>query len=132
MRRFSRAAIGGMLIMGATACAPSFQVHTVQSPDESVTGLRTFRVLPVPPPRDGRVRAGSYDPMVNNSITNKALRETIVGAFEARGYVARELQADFVVAVYASATEALDVTRWDYGYPRAPWRGGPPTPAERV
>ena len=51
MRRFSRAAIGGMLIIGATACAPSFQVHTVQSPDESVIGLRTFRVLPVPPPR---------------------------------------------------------------------------------
>lgn len=131
MRGAVRAAIGGMLMVGAAACAHSYDVHTVQSPDASVTGLRTFRVLPVPPARDGRAGAGSYDPMVDNSITNRALRATIAEAFAARGYLASENQPDFVVAVYASATEALDVTRWDYGYPHWP-RGGPPWPGEQV
>ena len=132
MRGAVLAAIGGMLMSGVAACARSYDVHTVMAPDASVTSLRTFRVLPVPPRRDGRAGAGSYDPMVDNSITNRALRATIADAFAARGYLASEHEPDFVVAVYASASEALDVTRWDYGYPHWPRHGGPPWPAEQV
>jgi hypothetical protein len=92
-------------------------VQTIAAPDFSVAGAATFRLLPVPRPRDGEVRRGAYDPMVNNSIANRALRTTITSAFIGRGYVANEHAPDFEVAVYAAAHERMNVTAWDYGYP---------------
>lgn len=132
-QRLVVAAASGMLLWLSASCAPSYEVRTLASPDARITSLRSFRVLPVPSRRDGREGAGgSYDPMVNNSITNRALRETISRALMARGYVADEQRPDFAVAVYASAYEELDVTVWDYGYPFWPrWRD-PMWPAERV
>lgn len=125
MRAALSAAAGGMLALAALGCAPSYQVHTLVAPDAQLTSLHTFRVLPTPPPRDGRNHAGAYDPMVNNSITNRALRTTIMQAFEGRGYVADGARPDFLVAVYASAHQKLDVTAWDYGYPYWPRWGWP-------
>lgn len=120
-----------MTMLGSVACAPTYDVQTLAAPEASITSLRSFRVLPVPQRRDGRQAGGSYDPMVNNSITNRALRETITQTLTARGYVVNEQRPDFAVAVYASADEELDVTAWDYGYPYWPrWRY--PLPEERV
>ena len=136
MRAARLAAFGGTLALALSAlgCAGSYHVRTITAPDANVAGFQTFRVLPVPPPRDERARAGAYDPMVNNSIANRALRERIAQAFHARGYALDERAPDFAVAVYASARERLDVTAWDYGYPYWPrWGRGARVPLrERV
>ena len=110
---------------GVLGCTSSPPIHTISAPQEITAQWTTFRVLPVPPARDGRTRQGAYDPMVNNSIANRALRATITRGFSDRGYVMNEQAPDFEVAVYATARERLDVAAWDYGYPfwprRAPW-----------
>jgi hypothetical protein len=111
-----------MSALAAASCAPMINVQTMVAPDARLEGLQTFRVLPVPRPVDGQ-RLPSDDPMVNNSIANRTLRETLVNAFERRGYIERDTRPDFAVAFYASTREQLDVTRWDYGYPYSPrWR----------
>ena len=115
MRPAIIAVVGTML---ATAgCATQYHVNTLAAPDAGIAALNTFRVLPVPLPNDGRPRSDTYDPMVNNSIANKALRETVTQAFIDRGYTVNERAPDFAVAVYATAREKLDVTTWNYGYP---------------
>jgi hypothetical protein len=108
---------GGALAITAGACASTLHVDTIAVPNAGLSALTTFRVLRVPPARDGRLRTDSYDPMVNNSIANRALRETITQGLSARGYTVNEAAPDFEVAVYATAQEKLDVTTWDYGYP---------------
>jgi hypothetical protein len=66
--------------------------------------------------------------MVSNSITNRALRASVADAFEKRGYVDVEWMPDFVVAVYASARERLDLSQWQFGYYNWPhwWDAMPP------
>lgn len=66
--------------------------------------------------------------MLNNSITNRALRDAIEAAFVRRGYVVADAAPDFEVAFYASARDKLDLSAWDYGYVRRPgwWRGWGP------
>jgi hypothetical protein len=116
------------LALATAACGPAIQVRTVVSPEANLRGLRTFRILPSPRPRDGKPLR-SEDPMLVNSITNRALHDALVEGFQGRGYVASDSTPDFVVASYASAKHKLDVTHWDYGYMWRPrwWRGwGPP------
>lgn len=108
-------------------CAQSFDVRTMAAPKITITEFHTYHLLPVPRRLDGR-RGAADDPMVNNSITNQALRETVNRAFQDRGYVDVEWMPDFVVAVYASAKEKLDISQWQYGYPYWPrwwWQGMP-------
>ena len=118
----------GALSLASVGCASSIEVRTMAAPRVTLTEFQTFRLLPMPPRRDGLASAGSYDPMVNNSITNRALRESVVRAFQDRGYVLMEPRADIAVAVYASAREKLDLSMWEYGYPYWPhwWRSGMP------
>jgi hypothetical protein len=104
----------------------------MSAPEPGFAALHTFRILPAPARRDGRPVTGADDPMINNSIANRALREAIVRGFQDRGYVLNELSPDFDVAFYASAREKLDVTVWDYGYPFYPrWRYRMP-PAQTI
>jgi hypothetical protein len=121
-------AAAGVLTLGGIGCAPAFDVHTMAAPRTTLSEFHTFHLLPVPRRRDGLPGAGVYDPMVSNSITNRALRETVTTAFQNRGYLDVEWMPDFVVAVYASTREKLDITQWEYGYPYWPrwwWRGTP-------
>lgn len=99
------------------ACARSYDVRTMAAPKVTLTEFRTFHLLPTPRRRDGYAPPADYDPMVSNSITNRALRGTVKSAFESRGYVDVEWMPDFVVAVYASARDKLDLTQWQYSYP---------------
>jgi hypothetical protein len=113
------------------ACNP-ISVTTMVAPDANLASLRTFRVLNVPTRRV----AGSEipnDPMLENSITNRALRNHLVNAFSAHGYTLDPANPDFTVAFYASRRGELDVTAWDYGYPGrwGGWRGGPGMVAAR-
>jgi len=116
----SLAAPAAMLAL--TACA-SVDVRTVTSPDANLAAVHTFNVMPHPeqPPL---YAPSANDPMLVNSISNRALRTDLVKGFENRGYVLAD-NPDFAVAYYASTRQKLDVTYWDYGYPFYPrWWGG--------
>ena len=54
MRAARLAALGGTLALTLSAfgCAGSYHVRAIIDPEAGITGLATFRVLPVPPPRD--------------------------------------------------------------------------------
>lgn len=95
-------------------CAPSYDVHTMAAPKVALTEFRSFHIMPTPRRRDGYAPTGDYDPMVSNSITNRALRASVQSAFESRGYIDEAWRPDFVVAVYASARDKLDLTQWQY------------------
>jgi hypothetical protein len=125
-----------MALLAATAaalagCRAGIPVRTMTAPDAGLSSLHSFRVLPAPARRDGRAIDGADDPMIDNSIANRALRERIIRAFEDRGYTFDERHADFGVAFYASSKEKLDLSVWDYGYPFNPrWPRYPgPVPA---
>ena len=109
------------------ACAPAVQVRTALSPDASLSGLRTFRVQSTPKPRIATAQSTS-DPMLVNSISNRALRADLLQGFEKLGYTVDDSSPDFCVAYYASTNQQLDITSWDYGYPLRPrwWRGWGP------
>jgi hypothetical protein len=110
------------------ACASPIQVRTAISPDASLGGLRSFRVLPTPKPRIAGVTQSTTDPMLVNSISNRALRTDLQQEFARLGYVSVDSNPDFCVAYYASTKQQLDLTYWDYGYPLRPrwWRGWGP------
>ncbi|PYO43138.1 MAG: hypothetical protein DMD33_06985 [Gemmatimonadetes bacterium] len=115
------------LALGMSGCGPRIDVRTVANPETGIGSRRTFRVLPVPERRSGP-SSSPNDPMLVNSVSNHALRNDLVEAFEDRGYVETDTAPDFEVAYYASAKEKLDVTAWDYGYAWRPrwWRGWGP------
>jgi uncharacterized protein DUF4136 len=102
-------------------------VRTALSPDASLNGLRTFRVQHTPKPRIATAQSNS-DPMLVNSISNRALRADLQQGFEKLGYAVSDSAPDFCVAYYASTNQQLDITGWDYGYPLRPrwWRGWGP------
>lgn len=111
------------------SCGPAVRVSTTVAPKVRFEGLGRFRVLTPPTRRDGQRRPN--DPMLVNSITNEALRSTIVDAFMSRGYALDPGNPDFNVAYYASARERLDVMMFDYGYPTR-WGGWYPRPGYAV
>jgi len=112
-------------VLALAACA-SVDVRTATSPDANLGALRTFSVMPNPE-RPPQFAPSKNDPMLVNSISNRALRADLVKGFQGRGYALAD-NPDFAVAYYASTTQKLDVTYWDYGYPFYPgwWGGGAP------
>jgi hypothetical protein len=112
-----------VISLALTACA-GVDVQTVTSPDAHLGALHTFSVMQNAKPRSPAAHAANNDPMLVNSISNRALRADVVQGFENRGYAISD-RPDFAVAFYASTTNKLDVTYWDYGYPFYPrWWGG--------
>ena len=111
-------------VVALAACASAVQVRTALSPDASLTGLRTFRVEQTPKPKIANAQSNS-DPMLVNSISNRALRSDLQQGFEKLGYAVNDSTPDFCVAYYASTNQQLDITGWDYGYPFRPrrWAG---------
>ena len=113
------------IFLALTACA-SVDVRTVTSPDANLQTLRTFGIMQHAK-RQSPSDASENDPMLVNSISNRALRADLVKGFENRGYALSDSSPDFKVAYYASTKDKLDVTYWDYGYPYYPrwWGFGP-------
>jgi hypothetical protein len=97
------------------ACGPVIRVTTRVAPDANLAALRSFRILDVPT-RSGGTSSTSDDPMVINSITNRALRENLSTAFRERGYTVDLSIPDFTVAYYAILRDTLLTHIYDYGY----------------
>src|SRR6267378_4341801 len=114
-------------VVGLAACASAVQVRTALSPDASLSGLRTFRVQPTPKPSIASAQS-TGDPMLVNSISNRALRTDLRQGFEKLGYTVNDSTPDFCVAYYASTNQQLDISAYDYGYSFRPrwWRGWGP------
>jgi hypothetical protein len=132
MRSTRRLVAYATLALVAAGCGRSIEVRTMAAPDAGLSTLHTFRMLSGPARRDGRAATGADDPMINNSIANRAIRAPIVKAFQDLGYTIDERNPDFAVAFYASAREKLDVTVWDYGYPFYPGWSRYPRPTQTV
>jgi len=117
-------AILGLAVI--TACAAPVQVRTAAAPNTQFSTLHSFIVMATP--RRNRNTGGegdqfnSIDPMLQNSITYRALHNDLVSNFQERGYVVDSAKPDFAVAAYATARQRLNVTDYDYGYPY--WRHG--------
>jgi hypothetical protein len=115
-------AIAAAMLAAFAACRSSnVEVRTATSPDAQLAGRTTFRILHVPAPQDG-ASLMSADPMLDNSITNRAIREEIRNAFEKRGYRFSPEAPDLDIAFYATAAPKLDIRAFDYGYT---WSGFP-------
>jgi hypothetical protein len=121
MRKLLHALVVALLATTVAGCGASIQVRTLAAPDAGLDRLQTFRLLPEATRRDGRTVSGADDPMVSNSIANRAMRDRVGRSFTRRGYAEANEAPDFVVAFYATAEEVLDVGAWDYGYPANEW-----------
>ena len=108
-----------LLLLGAfvgtaiVGCASGVQVRTAVEPSADLAGLRTFYVLTPPARSANATPLAANDAMLDNSITNRALRGDLTQALEARGYSAASREsADFLVAYYAGTQQKLDTTYW--------------------
>lgn len=113
----------------AAGCSRGIQVQTMAAPEAAFSGMHAFTMLVPAPRQPGAPVEPADDPMINNSIANRALRAEIARAFTDLGYTETTRNADFQVAFYASAQERLDVSLWDYGYPFLPGWVRPLPPA---
>ena len=103
-------------LTSATACAPRVAVRTTESPTADLSAFRTFHILAPPARRADAPALPQSDPMLDNSITNQALRQDLRQALEGRGYApAPTRDADVLVAYYAGTREKLDTTYWNPG-----------------
>ncbi len=109
---------------GLLAACAGIHVHTDAAPQAALTGFHTFAVLDAPRRRSG-ADAGDNDSMLQNSITNQALRTDLIARFEARGYTLDSIRPDFTVAYYATTHEKPDPADYDYGYQWRPGWWGP-------
>jgi hypothetical protein len=111
--------VAGAVIAAITACSSGggLSVRTTVEPGANLAGLRTFFVLAPPTRSANATPLSTNDPMLDNSITNRALRSDLTQAFQARGYTPASRQsADFVVAYYAGTKEKFDTTYWGPTY----------------
>lgn len=106
--------LAAAVALAASGCATGVRVNVSEAPTAKIAAYHRFSVLTPPPRLDGRRLAD--DPMLVNSITNKALQATVADAFIRRGYAHDSASPDFRVAYYASERDRLDVTMWNYGY----------------
>ena len=107
-------------MLSTLACAPAVQVRTSAAPDANLAGRHTFQILPTPAASAGIGALDPSDPMLDNSITNRGVRQDIRAAFEAHGYVPGP-NPDFTIAFYATARPRFYVTDWNYGYSWSGW-----------
>jgi hypothetical protein len=111
--------LGAVIVTAAiTGCSSGggVQVRTSVEPDANLAALHTFYVLPAPQ-RSANAPLPATDPMLDNSITNRALRADLTTALQSRGYAPTSRQgADFLVAYYAGTSQKLDTTYWGPTY----------------
>jgi hypothetical protein len=105
----------GVVVTAIAGCSSGsrLNVRTTVEPGANLTGLHTFAVLTPPTRSANAAPLSANDPMLENSITNNALRSDLTQAFQSRGYASAPRQgADFIVAYYAGTKEKFDTTYW--------------------
>jgi hypothetical protein len=115
--------VAGVAMTAIVGCSRSgIQVRTTAEPGANLSGLHTFYVL-APPTRSANASPlSTNDAMLDNSISNRALRSDLTQAFQSRGYTTAPRQsADFEVAYYAGTKEKFDTTYWGPTFDRG-WR----------
>jgi len=118
--RVSALATAGLLTLGSAAGAQPSKLRVMPAPHARITDFRSFHLLPTPLRPDRALRRGTYDPMAPHSRANRALWQAVGRELVDRGYVETEWMPDFVVAIYASVDERLDLDAWLYGYTHSP------------
>jgi hypothetical protein len=114
--------LGAFIGTAIIGCASGVQVRTAVEPNANLAGLHSFYVLTPPARSANAAPLAANDPMLDNSITNRALRGDLTQALESRGYAAASRQsADFLVAYYAGTSQKLDTTYWAPAFDPA-WR----------
>jgi uncharacterized protein DUF4136 len=124
--RLRLAALSVAAVLGA--CGPDIQVRTAVSPEANLlSGRRTFRIVEAGQYKeaiadngngtadDAATGYGIPDPMVDNSITAKAIHDQIKVAFEERGYRYSPDKADFEIRFNATIAPILDVRTYNAG-----------------
>ena len=89
--------LGAVIATAISGCSSGggVQVRTSVDPNADLAGLHSFYVLTAPP-RNESSPLPATDPMLDNSITNKALRGDLAQSLESRGYTTAPRQsADF-------------------------------------
>lgn len=105
--------LGAVIGTAIIGCSTGVQVRTAVEPNADLASLHTFYVLTPPTHSANAAPLSANDPMLDNSITNRALKGDLTQALESRGYAAVPRQsADFVVAYYAGTQQKLDTTYW--------------------
>jgi hypothetical protein len=108
--------LGAVIVTATiTGCSSGggVQVRTSVEPNANLAALHTFYVLTAPTRSANAEPLSANDPMLDNSITNRALRGDLTTALESRGYAPTARQgADFLVAYYAGTKQKLDTTYW--------------------
>lgn len=125
----------------AAACGPSIDVSTAVAPEAASLGVRrTFTIVETPATLpvvadngngngnghangNGHVRDtesdmtgyGVKDPMIDNSITSKAVAELIRAELEARGFHYVTENPDFVIRFNATIAPILEIRSYDTG-----------------
>jgi hypothetical protein len=108
--------------LAITACSAGIRVSTTAEPGANLAPLHTFYVLSAPARRTDAAALTVNDPMLDNSITNRALRADLSQALTARGYTqASRGSADFTVAYYAGTKEKFDTAYYGPAWDPA-WR----------
>jgi hypothetical protein len=111
-----------VLVIAAAACASGrVAVSTTAAPGVDLSMLRTFRVLEMPQRRADAPALPVNDPMLDNSITNRRLRDDLLQQLGQKGYSMDAANPDFLVAFYAGTKEKMDTTYWNPGFG---WRYG--------
>lgn len=116
--------LGAVIATATIGCGSGgVQVRTAVEPSANLAGLHTFYVLAPPAHSATAAPLPATDPMLDNSITNRALCSDLSQALKARGYVAAPQEsADFLVAYYAGTSTKLDTTYWGGSRLDRAWR----------
>jgi hypothetical protein len=121
-----RVLVAALVLAGAVGCASNeVRVRTALAPDANLNTERTFRFLPMTVTHPVGNVAQEGNPMLENSITGREVRQDIARELQQRGYahVPRDSASDLTIAYYIGSKNHLEVTDYNYGYPFWGWRG---------
>ena len=96
-----------LVLAGVAGCASNeVRVRTAIAPDANLNSEKTFRFLPMTMTHPVSDVAQQADPMFENSISGREVRDDIARKMEERGYTrVRDPQADLTVAYYIRVEE---------------------------